>query len=182
MTFGSAALRARPEGFLELLPPLPVDILEAAFRAEIALARGPQATVVANESDLVGRLACPETNSEHAAVSSCPIDRVPVSFNHDSAKEFVSNIIEAQFGQHRSKAKAVAKHTAGTASPRTVETWTKKQSAPSLAAFLNMLVGPEPIPALQAEVRRMLEMDASLNPEMGRAISELVRVAQAGKP
>lgn len=102
--------------------------------------------------------------------------RVPVSFDNKSAAEFFAKIFDAEYGDHRSKAKAVAAHTAGVATPRTAQTWARKSSAPSAAAVLNMLIGPKPIPALQAEVRRLLAAtaDHAMTPE--RAIQEIQRM------
>jgi hypothetical protein len=118
----------------------------------------------------------PELNPRRGAASVSKNNRVPVSFDNKSAAEFVADIIEVEFGQHRSKAKAVAAHTAGTATPRTVETWARKVSAPSLAAFLNMCVGPKPIPSLRAEMRRLLTDVADGEIDDSRAIHEMHRI------
>lgn len=109
-------------------------------------------------------------------MSSRSNTRVPNSFDSHSTKEFLSNVIEIQFGDHRSKAKALAAHTAGEASHRTAETWVARKSLPSLPAFLNLLLGPKPLPALRAEVRRLLAEanDHQIGPD--RAIHELERI------
>lgn len=69
MTFGSAALCARSDGLVEYLPPPPVDLLEAAFRAEIALQSGSQAQMVGRSMVVGGSLPCPEKSMEPATVS-----------------------------------------------------------------------------------------------------------------
>jgi hypothetical protein len=106
---------------------------------------------------------------------------VPVAFDTKAAIDFVAKVIEVEFGSHRSKAKAVSAHTAGEASPRTAQTWIRRQSAPSLAAFLNMLVGPRPVPAMRAHMRALLDMGDS-DPRFQRALAELIQAATRRAP
>lgn len=164
MTFGSAALRARPEGFLELLPPLPVDILEAAFRVEIALARGPQTQVVANESDLVvGDLPC-KPAWRKPVNGSGRLNTHIRAFDKSGAIDFVAEALR------RAPAKQIAKDAK--ASPRTVEKWKGRLVAPQLHNFLNAC---QKVPELKAAMRQLLAMDGEANPNFQRAIADLVR-------
>lgn len=103
-------------------------------------------------------------------------DRVPVAFDNKATKDFLRRIVDAEYRNHRSTAKALAAHTGGEATPRTAGTWVRGMSLPTLPAFMNMLVGPKPVPALQAEMRRLLlsAMDHEIDPD--RALLELKRV------
>lgn len=76
MTFGSPAVRPRDDGTEEYTPAVPVRLLEAAFRAEIALQSGSQARVVDRESNLVGRHSpCPKKSMERPSMWSTKDDK-----------------------------------------------------------------------------------------------------------
>lgn len=124
-----------------------------------------------------GRSASPTKYAGEAVMASDPNARVRVvfqKFDHKRAVDLVATVIETEFANSNSVAKTVARHTAGEASHRTVETWSRRQSAPSLAAFLNMLVGPNPIPALQATVRALLSAGET-DPDFQKSVHDLIR-------
>lgn len=70
MTLGSAALRAREDGTVEYFPAIPISLLQPAFKAEIALARGPQSRMVGHDKNLVARSAWPDNVMRRSPVYS----------------------------------------------------------------------------------------------------------------
>lgn len=89
--------------------------------------------------------------------------------DHDVTRQVAAALV-VDFARFKATHKVIAEKAG--ASPKTAENWTAGISAPSLAMFLRLLPHS---PSLQGMVRRVMGMEADMDPDFQRELIELLR-------
>lgn len=175
MPFGSAVLRARKDGTLDYLPPLPTQFLQPVAKLEAALQCGHQASVV-GRSMVVGRSRSHEKKShvednlsdisEARNLRSAPVHK----FSNDDLAQVVSGVLKVAFADKKSGIKTIQK--VANSNYRTAKNWWEGKNAPD---GLNLLKLMAEVPELQAEVRRLVGMQNDLDPMFADAMTKAIR-------
>lgn len=91
-------------------------------------------------------------------------------------KDRICGLLRAAYADRRDMHKAIARDADCT--PRTARNWADGENLPGLWHFLQLA---RRHPELKAEVARLLELDAGLDPHLERHISDLVTAYQRRK-
>lgn len=94
-----------------------------------------------------------------------------LDFSPRGVTRIVADALNRHFANSKSAAKEIADKTG--CGVRTAEHWLAGRHAPDVFYFLQLL---KEVPGLQAEVRRIIGMEANLDPEFQQAVHALIQV------
>lgn len=95
-----------------------------------------------------------------------------LALDTNDVTQLVSNTLRLRFGDSKSAVKLIAR--VANSNERAAENWLNGRCAPTVAHFIRLAAQ---VPELKAEVRRLLELEADLDPEAQELMARVVQYA-----
>lgn len=137
--------------------------------------------VMDRERSMVGRSPCVNDTHGGYTVSGTSRDRnlsYPVdALSSADLARVVSHHLRREFADRKSGIKAVQQ--AANCNAPTARNWWHGHNAPDAVNLLRLAAR---VPALKAEVARLIAMESQHDPEFQRALADLIRAAQRTRP